>query len=115
MNSIAGHTRRIMSRVSSPRFDEGGFLVNTASWGHETACHIAKRAGIVSLTPQHWAAISCVRGRYLRYGSLPPIRLICRACGFDRDTVERLFGGYRNLWRVAGLPDPGEEAKTHMS
>lgn len=114
MNSVAVPTQRITPRVASPRFDEEGFLVNTARWGQETACHIAERAGLALLTPEHWAAIFCVRGRYLRYGSLPPIRLICRACGLERDAIERLFGGYKNLWRVAGLPDPGEEAKAYM-
>jgi tRNA 2-thiouridine synthesizing protein E len=114
MNSVAVHTPNVTPRVTAALFDEEGFLIDTASWSRETACHIAERAGIASLTPEHWAAISCVRGRYLRYGSLPPIRLICRACGCDGDAIERLFGGYKNLWCVAGLPDPGEEAKAYM-
>lgn len=114
MNNIVIHTQRIRLDIAAPCFDEEGFLVNTASWDQETARLIAKRVGIASLTPECWAAISCVRGRYLRYGSLSPIRLICRACGLDRDAIGRLFHGYKNLWRVAGLPDPGEEAKAHM-
>jgi TusE/DsrC/DsvC family sulfur relay protein len=115
MNSVTVHTPPITPRVAAALFDEEGFLIDTASWSHETACHIAERVGIGTLTPEHRSAISCVRGRYLRYGSLPPVRLICRACGLDRDAIERLFGGYKNLWRVAGLPDPGEEAKAYMS
>lgn len=28
--------------------------------------------------------------------------------------VHRLFGGPLEAWKVAGLPDPGEEARTYM-
>jgi tRNA 2-thiouridine synthesizing protein E len=28
--------------------------------------------------------------------------------------VDRLFGGCREAWRIAGLPNPGEEAKSYM-
>jgi tRNA 2-thiouridine synthesizing protein E len=28
--------------------------------------------------------------------------------------VQRLFGGCREAWRIAGLPNPGEEAKNYM-
>lgn len=95
-------------------FDEHGFVVDASSWSRETACHIGACLGIGTLTAEHWAVISCVRGRYLRHGGLTPVRQICRACGMDGDAIERLFGGYANLWRVAGLPDPGEEAKAYM-
>ncbi len=114
MNSDAAPTPHVTPRIATAFFDEEGFLVDTASWSRETACHIAERVGIGPLTPEHWAAISCVRGRYLRCRALPPVRLICRACGFSRDAIERLFAGYKNLRRVAGLPDPGEEAKAYI-
>jgi hypothetical protein len=42
------------------------------------------------------------------------MRLICRAAGLDRHKAHKLFGSCRNLWRVAGLPNPGEEAKSYM-
>jgi tRNA 2-thiouridine synthesizing protein E len=28
--------------------------------------------------------------------------------------VKQLFGGCLSLWRVAGLPDPGEEARAYL-
>jgi len=29
--------------------------------------------------------------------------------------VQHLFGGCRSAWRLAGLPNPGEEALSYMS
>jgi len=28
--------------------------------------------------------------------------------------LEQLFHGTREAWRIAGLPDPGEEARAYM-
>jgi hypothetical protein len=42
------------------------------------------------------------------------MRLVCRAAGLDRHKAHKLFSGCRSLWRVAGLPNPGEEAKSYM-
>jgi tRNA 2-thiouridine synthesizing protein E len=40
---------------------------------------------------------------------------ICRTHGMDRKAVQRLFGSCRQAWRVAGLPNPGEEALSYMA
>lgn len=114
MNTVTHSEASALQRHVASVFDEHGFFLDSSSWTREAACHIGAALGIGTLTAEHWAVISCVRGRYLRHGGLTPVRQICRACGMDRDAIERLFGGYRNLWRVAGLPDPGEEAKAYM-
>ena len=51
----------------------------------------------------------------MTYGSLPPMSQICRTHGMDRKAVQRLFGSCRQAWRVAGLPNPGEEALSYMA
>ncbi len=56
-----------------------------------------------------------MRGRYFENGSLPVMRLVCRANGLDRQKAHKLFGSCKSLWRVAGLPNPGEEAKAYMN
>jgi tRNA 2-thiouridine synthesizing protein E len=40
---------------------------------------------------------------------------MCRKLGVDRDAVQTAFGSCRNLWQVAGLPNPGGEAIAYMS
>ena len=96
-------------------FDVDGFLIDPATWTREAARQIAITDGIGRLTPDHWAIIFDLRERYLKMGSLPVMSRICRAHHLKRGAVNELFGGCRRAWRIAGLPNPGEEAKTYMS
>ncbi|MFZ0255640.1 MAG: TusE/DsrC/DsvC family sulfur relay protein [Gammaproteobacteria bacterium] len=96
-------------------FDNDGFLVDPAAWTREAARQIATTDGIGRLTPDHWAIIFDLRERYLKMGTLPVMSHICRVHHLKRGAVNELFGGCRRAWRIAGLPNPGEEAKTYMS
>ena len=95
-------------------FDVDGFLSQSDHWDHDIAQRIADAEGMEPLTPKHWEVIDYVRDRFFSYGSLPVMRLVCRAAGLDRHKAHKLFGSCRILWRVAGLPNPGEEAKAYM-
>lgn len=95
-------------------FDEDGFLTNAQRWSKQVARIIAEMDGIGPLGPDHWAIIYYLREHHLTYGSLPPMSQVCRTYGLDRNAVQRLFGGCRLAWRIAGLPNPGEEAKAYM-
>ncbi len=95
-------------------FDEDGFLRDPAYWSEDLAEHLANLIDGIRLTEAHWQIIYFVRDRSLRLGAIPPMRIICRQLGTERDAVKGLFGGCLNLWRIAGLPNPGEEAKAHM-
>jgi hypothetical protein len=39
---------------------------------------------------------------------------VCRELDLTEDCVHRLFGGPVEAWKIAGLPDPGEEARAYM-
>lgn len=106
-----GHAVRAESH---PRFDEDGFLTEPDVWNEEIAQRIAQTDGINTLTEEHWQIIRYLREQYLKYGSLPVARLVCRANGLQRDSIKTLFNGCREAWRIAGLPNPGEEAKAYM-
>jgi TusE/DsrC/DsvC family sulfur relay protein len=95
-------------------FDMDGFFADPDLWNREVAQAIAELDGVGQLTPKHWEVIELVRGRYFEMGSLPVMRLICRAVGLDPQLAHKLFASCRGLWRVAGLPNPGEEAKAYM-
>ena len=99
---------------ASPLFDEDGFLIDPNHWTEELASELAEAAGIPPLNDAHWRVIHFIRERHLRCGAMPPMRIICRQLGTQRDAVKGLFGGCRQLWSIAGLPNPGEEAKTYM-
>jgi TusE/DsrC/DsvC family sulfur relay protein len=95
-------------------FDESGFLANPSLWTEELAREIAELDGIASLGERHWRVIYHIRDRFFRLGALPSMRLVCRATSVSREEIDTLFGGCRGIWRIAGLPDPGEEAKSYL-
>lgn len=107
-------------QAASPRYtafityDEEGFIIDPNQWTETLATILAESAGIKKLTKPHLDIIHFIRERYLSYGSIPPMRIICRKLGTERDAVKGLFGGCLKLWRIAGLPNPGEEAKAYM-
>ena len=96
------------------QFDEDGFLVYPEMWTNELASQVAAQAELGILNKAHWNIIRFVREKYLSIGAIPPMRRICREFGYERDAVQGLFGGCTQLWKIAGLPNPGEEAKAYM-
>lgn len=106
--------RAAKSPVPPLAFDEDGFLLDPHAWTKETSRLIAEMDGIGSLGPDHWAIIFYLREHYLANGTLPVMRQVCRVSHLEKDAVRRLFGGCREAWRTAGLPNPGEEAKAYM-
>ncbi len=95
-------------------FDEDGFLMDASAWTESLAVQVAELDGLGPLTDSHWKVIHHVRERFFRVGGLPAMRLVCRATGLAKEDIKDLFGGCRAIWRVAGLPDPGEEAKAYF-
>ena len=90
------------------------FLPPGAAWNRELAQALAAAEGLGPLDERHWPLIGFLRGHYRRLGAMPPMRRVCRATGLSREQVKQLFGGCLSLWRVAGLPDPGEEARAYL-
>lgn len=95
--------------------DEEGFLRDPHRWSMQTSRILAEMNGINPLGPDHWAIIFYLREHHLTYGSLPPMSQVCRTRGLNSSAVGRLFGGCLEAWRIAGLPYPGEEARSYMS
>jgi len=94
--------------------DEDGFLTDPRGWDDEVAGRLARSEGIAALTEQHWEVIRYLRDHYLRHGTLPVMAHVCRVTHQDRHCIQQLFHTPREAWRIAGLPNPGEEAKTYM-
>lgn len=98
----------------SPAFDGDGFLGDPAAWNEGLAEQIARADGIGALSDGHWLVINTLRQHYFQCGALTPVRHVCHTNRLERRCVEGLFRGMREAWRVAGLPNPGEEAKSYM-
>jgi len=94
--------------------DEEGYLIDPFSWDRTFTERRAAQARL-TLTAQHWQLIELIRDKYLRLGALPPMRTVCKAVGIDKEVLKRQFGSCLALWKMAGLPNPGEEAKAYMN
>lgn len=96
-------------------FDEDGFLLHSDEWSEATGQLIAELDGLNELGAAHWQVIHFVRERFFRLGAISSVRQICRNNEMSKDEVKDLFGSCLEMWRIAGLPHPGEEAKAYMS
>jgi dissimilatory sulfite reductase related protein len=96
-------------------FDDDGLIRDFASWSEPLAQAIAQEAGIGRLGEAHWKIIYAMREHYAKLGAAPAMHRVCHDAGIERQQVNQLFGYCLVAWRVAGLPNPGEEAKSYLS
>ncbi len=99
----------------SGQFDEDGLLINPAQWNEAMAREIAQREDIDALTDEHWLVIRSLRDHYAKFGVAPAMSHVSRTHGKDKHWIHDLFHTCLGAWRVAGLPNPGEEAKAYLN
>lgn len=96
-------------------FDADGFIQDPEMWDESVAVKMAKQDGLPELTPGHWNIIRTLRVHYENFGeALPAFRHVCFVNQMDKYCLDELFHSSREAWRIAGLPNPGEEAKSYM-
>jgi len=103
-----------MEILESLHFDRTGFLNDPDAWNEAVAEEIARQDGIGPLTMTHWQIIRYLRASWINLHALPSVSHTCHLVGHDPMCLEELFHGPREAWRIAGLPDPGEEARAYM-
>ncbi len=113
MHAIEQHTASFP--FAEDFFDEDGFVRDPSAWTPELAERLGELEGIRGLTDKHRVVIDHVREKFLKLGALPAMRLVCKATGIPKEEIHELFGSCRAIWRVSGLPNPGEEAKAYFS
>ena len=94
--------------------DEAGYLIDPYEWSRDYTRQRAAEQRI-DHDERHWMLIDIIRDKYLRLGSLPPMRSVCKAAGFNKFELKMQFGNCLNLWKMAGLPNPGDEARAYMN
>lgn len=97
-----------------PQFDEHGFLCDPAVWNDDLAEQLAARDGLGELQGEHWQVLLALREYYEANKAPPPVGHICEENHMDVHCMQRLFGGQREAWRIAGLPFLGEESFTYL-
>lgn len=95
-------------------FDTDGFMADFASWDEQVARHIAAMDGLGELDERQLALVRELRASFLRLGAPPAWSHVCHLGGFAPDCMTQLFPSAREAWRVAGLPNPGEEGKAYL-
>jgi tRNA 2-thiouridine synthesizing protein E len=94
--------------------DGDGFLIDPSRWNQELARQLAKRLDVTELGDAHWRIIARLRAHFDQGGNLPVQRTLCREVELDEDCIRAWFGGPLEAWTIAGLPNPGEEARVYM-
>jgi len=98
-----------------PAMDEDGLLCDPSDWNEAIAVELAQVVGIHQLGEEHWAVIFALRDYYKRFAVAPAMVSICHSLNRDGNWIHHLFSSCLNAWIVAGLPNPGEEAKTYLN
>ena len=95
-------------------FDPDGFLLDPAMWSESLANRIARNDGLGELSELQIGLLLALRREYAKHGSVTALSHVCHLTGQSADCMQRLFPTPREAWRIAGLPNPGEEAKSYM-
>jgi tRNA 2-thiouridine synthesizing protein E len=95
--------------------DREGFLTDPGRWSPDLAEQLARRVAIGELEEAHWRVIDRLREQFEQAGKLPVQKTLCRELELEPDCLLALFGGPIEAWTVAGLPNPGEEARLYMA
>lgn len=101
--------------LATANFDEDGYLIDPEIWDADMGQAIASQEGVGALNERHWRVIDHIRERYFRLGGVPNLRRVCRATSLSKFEIYGLFGSCLAIWRIAGLPNPGEEVKAYLN
>ena len=95
-------------------FDPDGFLLDPAMWSESLADRVAQSDGLGELSELQVGLLLALRREYAKHGSVTALSHVCHLTGQGADCMQHLFPSPREAWRIAGLPNPGEEAKSYM-
>ena len=94
--------------------DDNGYLVDIDDWNEDIAVAIARNEGIDQLTGDMMDVINFMRTYYRNYNSFPILNSVCKNVHQPGDCVNEEFIDPLAAWKIAGLPNPGEEVITYL-
>jgi TusE/DsrC/DsvC family sulfur relay protein len=89
--------------------DDDGFLVNMEDWTEEVAKALSEREGGETLTEDKMDILKFMREYYKKYNFFPILHAVCKNVHQPKDCVTEKFIDPVKAWKIAGLPNPGEE------
>ena len=99
----------------SALFDKDGFFINPEQWDIALAQRIANSEGMGEIDDLQQGLLLTLREEFHKTGAVTALSHICHLNGLEPDCLHQLFHSPRQAWRIAGLPNPGEEAKTYLA
>jgi len=91
--------------------DERGYLTNYHEWNEEVAQVLAEREEIGELAKDQMDILKFMRKYYEEHKFFPIVRAICKNVHQPKDCVTEKFIDPITAWKIAGLPNPGDEAE----
>jgi TusE/DsrC/DsvC family sulfur relay protein len=89
--------------------DEDGFLANIDDWSEQVARVLAAREGIADLPEERLDILKFMREYYGKHHFFPIVRYVCKNVHQPNNCVTEQFIDPVTAWKIAGLPNPGEE------
>lgn len=89
--------------------DDDGFLVRLEDWTEPVARILAAREGIADLPEDRLDILKFMREYYRKHKFFPIVRFVCKNVHQPRNCVTEQFIDPVKAWKIAGLPNPGEE------
>ena len=96
-------------------FDTDGFFISPEQWDIALAQRIAHSEGMGEMDALQQELLLTLRDEFQKFGAVTALTHICHLNGLDADCLHQLFRSPRQAWRIAGLPNPGEEAKAYLA
>jgi TusE/DsrC/DsvC family sulfur relay protein len=95
--------------------DDDGFLLRWEAWSEAVARILAEREGIAELSDDQMDILRFLRTYYEKYQFFPIVRYVCKNVHQPRTCVTDKFIDPVRAWKIAGLPNPGEEVNMFKS
>jgi tRNA 2-thiouridine synthesizing protein E len=89
--------------------DEDGFLARLEDWTEAVARVLASREGIAELSEDKLDILRFMREYYGKHKFFPIVRYVCKNVHQPGNCVTEQFMDPVKAWKIAGLPNPGEE------
>jgi TusE/DsrC/DsvC family sulfur relay protein len=89
--------------------DDDGFLVDLEDWSEAVARVLAAQEGVGELAEDQLDILKFLREYYRKHRFFPIVRFVCKNVHQPRNCVTERFLDPVKAWKIAGLPNPGEE------
>ena len=95
--------------------DDDGFLIRLDDWTETVARVLAAREGIAELSEDRMDILKFMRTYYQKHKFFPIVRYVCKNVHQPNNCMTVKFMDPVQAWKIAGLPNPGEEVNMFRS